>query len=109
MLTIGRLPFAVAVLLVAGLTLLVLVAGAIAGLGARIPFLLAIPVAVAVWFLLEYRTLPLAEPSVPLEAPFDDPVEAADRPPAPPSGETSSPPEEAPIPAEAKPPEEELE
>ncbi len=88
-----RVPLPVMTVIIAGLALGVEVLGLIAGLGSWSLALLAIPGALAVVYLLEYRTLPYEpwhlnprpsptlSPSAPTTEPeeFVDPVEEADR------------------------------
>ena len=88
-----RVPLPVMTVIIAGLALGVEVLGLVAGLGSWSLALLAIPGALAVVYLLEYRTLPYEpwhlnprpSPAVPASAPmaepeeFIDPVEEADR------------------------------
>jgi hypothetical protein len=89
--TLLRVPLPVMATIIAGLALLVEVLGIEARLGVWSLALLAIPGALAVVYLLEYRTLPY-EPWHPRPAPtpatpspeddeeeFVDPVEEADR------------------------------
>jgi hypothetical protein len=102
-----RIPLAVMATIVAGLALGVEVLGLAAGYGPWSLALLAIPAALAVAFLLEYRKLPYepwrpprasVAPPTPAEPEeeFVDPVEEADQlehPSAPPEGTAPAPPE----------------
>ena len=85
-LTIGRLPYWTMAVLLAGLTLALIFLGFRLGLGLYSFSLLAIPVALMVWYMAEYSTTQVAalpattappSPASTSEA-FDDPVIEAD-------------------------------
>ncbi len=69
MTTIGKLPFEAALALFAGLALAVIIVGDKLNLGLYSLLLLGIPLALAIWFLLEYRKLPLKERAPPPDLP----------------------------------------
>jgi len=87
-----RVPVVMMAAIVGGVVVLVEALGIVAGLGLWSLGLLVIPGALAVAYVLEYRTLPEPEPEPPVPAPgpagplspgdeeeFVDPVEEADR------------------------------
>ena len=66
MVTIARIPFPWMLGIVAALVIVVDAVGTIERLGLRTLYLLAIPIVLAVWYLLEYRTLPMEEKPTPV-------------------------------------------
>lgn len=86
-LTIGRLPYWAMAVVLAGLTFGLIFLGFWFGLGAYSFILLAIPLALAIWYMAEYASHAATAPGItdgsaadsfPPEDAFDDPVVEAD-------------------------------